>query len=96
MMELVGPRGTSDEALSAAKLKQIRFRALLAMREDDELLTAMRRLVTLAGNQANIRDLARAVLDWSDGTRRRWAFDYYGAAPRAEPPASSAATESMP
>jgi len=100
MMGLVGPQGTSDEALSGAKLKEIRFRALLTTREDDELLTSMRRLVRLAGDFANIRDLAGAILDWSDDTRRRWAFDYYGGAPAAAPtadaPTSPDQTESAP
>jgi CRISPR system Cascade subunit CasB len=92
MMNLVGPANTSDKARRAAKLKEVRFRALLAAREDDELLTVMRRLVALAADRANIRDLARAMLDWSDERRTRWTFDYYGAlsvAPRNESPVST-------
>jgi CRISPR system Cascade subunit CasB len=99
MMELVGPLGTKDDALSGAKLKEIRFRALLGVREDDELLISMRRLVALAGEIANIKDLARAMLNWSEATRTRWTFDYYGAAtaaPGNELIAPPAATENAP
>jgi CRISPR system Cascade subunit CasB len=79
MMRLVGPQSTGTDARASAKLKEIRFRALLSVRGDDELLTAMRRLVALAGGKANIRDLARTMLSWSDKTRTRWAYEYYGA-----------------
>lgn len=57
-------------------LSELRFRRLLAARDED-LLIDLRRLVALAGGRANVGDLAVSILGWSDKTRRRWAFDYF-------------------
>ena len=99
MMRLVGPQSTDKTVREAAKLKETRFRALMSARTDDELLTSMRRLVALTGGKANLRDLARTMLSWSEKTRTRWAFEYYGAmAPSSENVTSSPpiATEGVP
>jgi len=76
------PRG--GEA-SEAVVKPNRFRALMAARTEDEILTLFRRVVAMLGDTANVRDLARLILGWTDdeaGDRARidFAFAYHGAA----------------
>jgi CRISPR system Cascade subunit CasB len=73
-------------------LKPNRFRKLMAARTNDEILTGFRRVVTILGGTANVRDLALRVLSWTDDeagdrARTRFAFDYHGAsdyAPRTD------------
>lgn len=71
-------RARADDEDSAA-LKPIRFRRLLAAREDEELMREMRRLVALAERRINVGDLGASLLFWSDAVRARWAFDYFAA-----------------
>ncbi len=63
-----------------AKLKPLRFRRVMEAATPDERLIALRRLVALAGSSLNLRDLADALLDWSDNRRQRWVYDYWNAA----------------
>jgi CRISPR system Cascade subunit CasB len=79
----VGRQSSSDE--DSAKLKPIRFRRLLAARDNDELMREMRRLVALADRTINVGDLAASLLWWNDTTRTRWAFDYHAAGMAAPP-----------
>src|SRR5262245_38762838 len=84
-------RGDND---TAALLTPLRFKRLVAAREADELLIAFRRVVSILGDQASVRDLARLLLGFTDPderqaniSRTRFAFDYHGAgqyAPDAE------------
>jgi CRISPR type I-E-associated protein CasB/Cse2 len=65
-------------------VSSLRFRRLLAARNEDEILVGFRRLVGLARRKVNVIDLAESILDWTDdevGDKRRvrWAFDYHGA-----------------
>ena len=61
-------------------LKALRFRALLGAHEEEDVVRRFRRAVELAGRRANVRDLARVLLDWEHGaTRTRFAFDYFAA-----------------
>lgn len=60
----------------SAKLAESRFRRLLQTPTND-LLDPMRRLVRLAQNEANVRDLAKSILYWSERTKKRWIFEYY-------------------
>jgi len=62
-----------------AKLKPLRFRRVMEASTQDERLIALRRLVALAGGSLNLRDLADALLDWSDNRRQRWVYDYWNA-----------------
>lgn len=89
IMRLVGrPSFNADDK---AKLKPIRFRRLLALRENDELMREMRRLVLLADHgRLDVGHLAASLLFWDDDTRARWAFDYF-AASHAIPDASAGA-----
>jgi CRISPR system Cascade subunit CasB len=70
---------------SAALVSPLRLRRLMAAREPDDLLTLFRRIVAILGNTANIRDLARQLIAWTDArfgdiSRTQFAFAYHNAA----------------
>jgi CRISPR system Cascade subunit CasB len=73
----IGPDNT-DKA-ETALLKPLRFRRLLEAELPDERLAAFRRLAALARGKVNVRDLAGALLDWSEGRQRRWVYEYWNA-----------------
>ncbi len=85
----VGRRSLDD---AEAVMSEGRFRRLLQIERNDELMDAMRRLVRLAGGTVNVRDLSRSVLYWGDGVRKHWIFNYYGVG-RAAPSNSSTAPQ---
>lgn len=60
----------------SALMSEGRFRRLLQA-DEDERMSAMRRLVRLKGGKANVKDLSRAILYWGDGIKKRWIFGYY-------------------
>lgn len=92
----------SLEDKDSAKMSALRFRRLLAAREDAELAQQMRRLVALADGPINIGDLAASLFEWNhpqrgDEIRQRWTFEYYAAgaaAPRDGPPEAATADAS--
>jgi CRISPR system Cascade subunit CasB len=51
------------------------------MKEQDELFAGMTRIIALLGGTVNLQSLAQGVYFWNDGTRKKWAFDYYSKAP---------------
>lgn len=61
----------------SARVSGLRFRRLLKVKEKEELLGAMTRVIALVGGTANIQSLAQSVYFWNDGTRKDWAFEYY-------------------
>lgn len=66
------------EQKDEARLKPLRFKRLLAARDDEDLARAFRRAVLILDRTANVRDLAWLVLTWDDErTRARFTFDYY-------------------
>ena len=74
------------DAESQQLVTPLRFKRLIAAREPDELLTAFRRVVAILGDTANVKDLARTLLAFTDPddrradiARTRFAFDYHGA-----------------
>jgi CRISPR system Cascade subunit CasB len=84
----------SLDAVEQAAMKPLRFRPLIEAETPDERLGALRRAVPLADRRLNVRELAAACLDWSDGRRQRWIFEYYNAgfaAPAFEPTPEEAA-----
>lgn len=92
----LGPE--SPDKPETALLKPLRFRRLLEAETPEEALPAFRRLLSLAGGEANLRDLAHALLDWTsrargEEIRRRWIYAYWNAdpAPAAEAPKEPAA-----
>ncbi len=88
----VGRRSLDD---AEAGLSEGRFRRLLQIERNDELMDAMRRLVRQAGGIANVRDLSGSVLYWGDSVQKRWIFNYYGVG-RAAPSNSSTAPQGDP
>lgn len=78
-----------------AVLKPLRLRALLAAREEADVVRRFRRAVALLGGRVNVRDLARVLILWDrDETRTRFAFDYFGAG--AATPAEALAAPAAP
>lgn len=75
----IGPEDPAKP--ETALVKPVRFRRLLAADTDDEMLTAFRRLVSMTDRSLNVRDLIRALLNWTDDTKRRWIFNYWNAGP---------------
>lgn len=88
----VGRKSLDD---TEADLSEGRFRRLMQVERDEELMDAMRRLVRLANGTVNVRDLSGSVLYWGDRVRKRWIFDYYGVG-RAAPSDSSTAPQGDP
>lgn len=71
-------------------LKALRFRALIAARDEGDVVRRFRRAVALLGGRVNIRDLAAVLLDWDfDRVRTRFAFDYFAAGAAAPSEATS-------
>jgi CRISPR system Cascade subunit CasB len=84
----------SMDAVEQAAMKPLRFRRLIEADIPEERLLMLRRAVQLAAHKLNVRELAAACLDWSDGRRQRWIFEYYNAgfaAPASEPTSEEAA-----
>lgn len=91
--------GPSDpKAPASAVLKPLRLARQLAARGDEEIATAFRRALALAGDTANVGDVAWLVLSWDrdeHGNRVRtlFAFAYHDASAHApEPPGTPPAT----
>ena len=84
----------SIETVEQAAMKPLRFRRLIEAETPEDRLLMLRRAVQLAERKLNIRELAAACLDWSDGRRQHWIFEYYNAgfaAPASEPTSEDAA-----
>lgn len=81
------------------RMSEPRFRRLLQT-EPHDLLDPMRRLLRLTKGAANVYDLSRAVLQWSDATRKRWIYLYHGVSDypgaRGAAPADSATERQEP
>ncbi|HAJ48714.1 MAG TPA: type I-E CRISPR-associated protein Cse2/CasB [Alphaproteobacteria bacterium] len=74
---------------------QTRFRQLLLAKDVTELLPHLRRALKLAGEAAQPHDLARSILNWTDETKRRWAFDYFQAS-NADPDVNEKSEQPSP
>jgi CRISPR system Cascade subunit CasB len=88
----VGRQTLEDE--DSARMSVLRFRRLLAARDDAELAQQMRRLAALADGRINVGDLAASLAFWGDKVRQRWTFEYYAAgaaAPRGDAPDAATA-----
>jgi len=85
------------ESEDTARMSALRFRRLLAARDDAELAQQMRRLVALADGKVNVGDLAASLFFWGEKVRQRWTFEYYAAgaaAPRGDTPETATAVSS--
>lgn len=58
----------------------LRFQRLLRA-EDEELASLLRRALPMVKRACDVGALGADMLDWSDATRARWAFSYFGATP---------------
>lgn len=75
------PRGGDD---TTALVTQLRLKRLIAARELDDLLIAFRRVIAILGQTANVKDVARQLLLWTDEhhadrARTVFAFAYHSA-----------------
>lgn len=77
-IQMATPRAGSNSPL----VSELRFRRLLQCQTQEDLFTALRRALHLLDDQANLYDLANSVYGWNEPTRKRWAYEYYGALPR--------------
>ncbi len=68
----------------SARVSGLRFRRLLKVKEPENLLTAMTRIVGLLGGAVNLQSLAGSVYYWNDRTRKQWAFEYYSQSPKEQ------------
>ncbi len=69
----------------------LRFRRLIQADTPEDRLIQFRRLLSLADRTADVADLAKALLNWSEWRRREWIFRYYAGEPPAPQPASEGA-----
>jgi CRISPR system Cascade subunit CasB len=79
------------DAPETAVLKPLRFRRLIEAGDHDEHLVAFRRMAALAGGRLPVRDLANALLFWSDQQKTRWIYDYWNVASPSFSPSKDAA-----
>jgi len=81
------PRAGAD---GTALITALRFKRIVAARTPDELLVQFRRVVAIMDKTANVKDLARLLLAFTDPDERyadqqrvMFAFAYHGAEPFA-------------
>ena len=84
MARQLGPDKNGENAV----MSSLRFQRLMAARAPEDLMREMRSAVKLLKGSANIADIADAFYWWSDKTRIRWTYHYWGAGDAA--PDSSA------
>ncbi|MFY9657168.1 MAG: type I-E CRISPR-associated protein Cse2/CasB [Methylocystis sp.] len=66
-----------------AALSILRFKRLLDAESEEEIADAFRRAIAILRGKANVRDLAKIILDFErEGMKPRIVFDYYGAGER--------------
>ena len=68
-------------SVDSRRVSELRFRRLLQAEDGTERMAALRRAFALTGGRANVADLADSLLYWTERTRTRWLFQYYGATP---------------
>lgn len=74
-------------------LSPIGFDRLIRTHDPTELAVQLRRSLAVVGQGANVARLAQDLRWWTDATRARWCFDYYGAS-QAAPDAEQKSEES--
>lgn len=77
----------SGKGDGSARVSGLRFRRLLKIKEQEDLFSALIRIIALLGGCANLQSLARSVYLWNDryiDIRKEWAFDYYSKAPNEQ------------
>ena len=61
-------------------LSELRFQSIVRAREARILARLLRRALPLVQERAEVAPLAQDLFRWTDDTRARWCFEYYGAA----------------
>jgi len=54
----------------------LRFMRLLESPDIDALFSGLRRALPLIGHRADVLQLTTDVVNWGDGVKKRWAYDY--------------------
>lgn len=67
----------SKAGSDSARVSELRFRRLLKIKDRDELLGAMIRIVRLLDGNVNIASLANSIYWWNENVRKEWAYKYY-------------------
>lgn len=60
-----------------AAMSTLRFQRLMRV-ADGDLTEALRRATQMADRRCNVAALGQDLLDWSEKTRSRWYFQYFG------------------
>lgn len=71
---LAAALGGEDGAMST-----LRFQRLMRV-ADGDLTDALRRAIVMADRRCNVAALGEDLLHWTEKTRSRWCFQYFGAA----------------
>lgn len=71
--QMAKPKTGSD----TSRVSELRFRRLLKIKDRDELLGAMIRIVRLLDENVNISSLADSIYWWNENVRKDWAYEYY-------------------
>lgn len=75
------------------KLSGVRFERLIRAGSAAELMRPLTRALALIDHGANVRSLSADLYWWSDRTRARWCFDYFGAGAAAPSPSPQTGSE---
>ena len=77
--------GRPPAGSSLPPISEQRFRRLVQVSRDDDLMQAMRRLVALLDNTVNVIDLSELIMWWGAPSRmKKLAFDYYSPTEKAQ------------
>lgn len=77
---MASPRTGGDRP----KVRGLRFRRLLAVRDRSELYLLLIRVVRLLDGNVNLISMANATYWWNEMTWRQWAYDYYKTTPKEQ------------
>lgn len=72
----------AGDGAEAAPVSALRFRRLLQARETPDLYRQLRRTLAMLDHRGDLLSLADGVLHWGESRRKRWAYAYYGLAPK--------------
>lgn len=56
---------------------ETRFTTIIRTTDPVELISLVRRALSVIGNAANVNRLSTDLFWWNDATRNRWCFDFY-------------------
>jgi CRISPR type I-E-associated protein CasB/Cse2 len=76
LMRACGRRHWNSED---ALLSEARFLRIMSVRDLEDLMSELARLLGLTDGAGNIADIATAIQWWNDRTRTAWAQQYYAA-----------------